>query len=575
MTQPVAYTRVFDFTGYQASSPSTPLPGNQVDAELNAVKLTLTQVLANLAIIQRDDTLLGNNTVHPDAFTVASLALISGSAGWNPKGAWVTATGYVLKDFVSQGGANYVCVVPHTSGTFATDLAAGKWQAVLNISSANAILRDGTAAPTANIPWGSFKITGLADGTLAQDAVTIKQAQSNTLEWGGISTGAAGNFAVTLSPAPSAYVTGMVVRFQTHQANNAADPVVNVNGLGNKTIKKMGSTALVANDMPNGAIIEAEYDGTNFQILSLIGNTAVLGANTFTGLQTYNLGSSVLANVLISSLAGSALGPTLEIQRAITGGAANLIGTADFTGQSSTSVARTFARLQGKIITATNGAEDGEMEVWTTRGGTMANRLNVGAGLWTPGAAGGDKGTDSINASAVYIGGVAVNVNGAVSGQTLCVFNPLANEPPSANFATLGFRNSHPTLQFDTTTSWAAIFTAVMPQRYSNATGITVLVTWTAASATSGTGGWTAEVERMDSGTDLDSDSFASAQTITASAVPGTSGQPKTTSVAIAKGANMDSVVAGDTFRIRIKRDVANDNAAGNLEIMSVEIRET
>src|SRR6266404_5867194 len=84
--QPIQYNRVYDFTGYQASSPSIPLPGNQVDAELNAIKATTDAIRANLAIIQRDDTLLGNNTVHPDAFTVASQAPIAGSAGWQPRG---------------------------------------------------------------------------------------------------------------------------------------------------------------------------------------------------------------------------------------------------------------------------------------------------------------------------------------------------------------------------------------------------------------------------------------------------------------------------------------------------------
>lgn len=41
---------------------------------------------------------------------------------------WVTATAYVLGDYVVSGSVNYACIVAHTSGTFATDLAAGKWQ---------------------------------------------------------------------------------------------------------------------------------------------------------------------------------------------------------------------------------------------------------------------------------------------------------------------------------------------------------------------------------------------------------------------------------------------------------------
>lgn len=43
--------------------------------------------------------------------------------------AWVTTTGYVVGDFVAESGTTYYCIVAHTSGTFATDLAAGKWRA--------------------------------------------------------------------------------------------------------------------------------------------------------------------------------------------------------------------------------------------------------------------------------------------------------------------------------------------------------------------------------------------------------------------------------------------------------------
>jgi hypothetical protein len=41
--------------------------------------------------------------------------------------AWVTSTSYVINDYVSESGLNYVCLEAHTSGVFATDLAANKW----------------------------------------------------------------------------------------------------------------------------------------------------------------------------------------------------------------------------------------------------------------------------------------------------------------------------------------------------------------------------------------------------------------------------------------------------------------
>lgn len=43
--------------------------------------------------------------------------------------AWLTLTGYVVGNYVTESGTIYYCLVAHTSGTFATDLAAGKWVA--------------------------------------------------------------------------------------------------------------------------------------------------------------------------------------------------------------------------------------------------------------------------------------------------------------------------------------------------------------------------------------------------------------------------------------------------------------
>lgn len=41
--------------------------------------------------------------------------------------AWVTATSYAIGNQRENGGTVYFCLVAHTSGTFATDLAAGRW----------------------------------------------------------------------------------------------------------------------------------------------------------------------------------------------------------------------------------------------------------------------------------------------------------------------------------------------------------------------------------------------------------------------------------------------------------------
>jgi hypothetical protein len=46
----------------------------------------------------------------------------------NTYGAWAASYAYELGDLVTESSAYYRCLVAHTSGTFATDLAAGKWE---------------------------------------------------------------------------------------------------------------------------------------------------------------------------------------------------------------------------------------------------------------------------------------------------------------------------------------------------------------------------------------------------------------------------------------------------------------
>lgn len=154
------------------------------------------------------------------------------------------------------------------------------------------------------------------------------------------------------------------------------------------------------------------------------------------------------------------------------------------------------------------------------------------------------------------------------------VFLPADNEPPVSNFATLDTRNGHLVLDFDDTTGESAIFTGVLPRSYGGS-GLVVEIGYSMTSATSGTCGWLVAIERIgDQQQDVDSDGFASDQTVTAVTVPGTSGNVDVVSVNIANGAGMDSLAAGEHFRIRVARDVANDNATGDAELHWVRVRE-
>jgi hypothetical protein len=52
------------------------------------------------------------------------------------RGAWVTAVTYNTQDIVTINNAYYLCVVVHTSGVFATDLAANRWVLIFSLQAA-------------------------------------------------------------------------------------------------------------------------------------------------------------------------------------------------------------------------------------------------------------------------------------------------------------------------------------------------------------------------------------------------------------------------------------------------------
>lgn len=162
------------------------------------------------------------------------------------------------------------------------------------------------------------------------------------------------------------------------------------------------------------------------------------------------------------------------------------------------------------------------------------------------------------------------------TGETLVVFRAGEQDPtPTSNFASLDTRNGHPVLDFDATTQETAIWSGVLPRHYA-AGGITVYLHWSATTATTGTIGFDVAFERIGDGQqDIDADGFATAQTVTAATVPATSGHVDITNVAVTNGANIDSLAVGEAFRLRVRRDVASDTAAGDAELLAVELKET
>jgi hypothetical protein len=153
--------------------------------------------------------------------------------------------------------------------------------------------------------------------------------------------------------------------------------------------------------------------------------------------------------------------------------------------------------------------------------------------------------------------------------KTYAVFTAEHNQPPATAFATLDTRNSIAVLDFEDTTDESAVFVGIIPEAASLGSGLKIRLHWMATTATSGNVVWDVSLERMT--TDLDSDDFGAIASGTAAA-NGTSGILTVTEITLT---TIDSVTAGDGYRLKVTRDANNgsDTMTGDAELVVCEVR--
>lgn len=195
---------------------------------------------------------------------------------------------------------------PVVTGTTITSTAFNLLTADLATGLSTALTKDGQSTPTANIPMGAFKITGLGAGTAATDAAQYGQLQAGATTIATV-TGT-DTYVGTLTPAIAAYATGNLFSFVAPNTNTGA-ATINLNSLGAKNITKLGSTALAAGDIVSGRVYQIEYDGTRFQLLNPSASTVAsfsAGSTGFTP-STATTGAVTLAGTLATTNGGTGL----------------------------------------------------------------------------------------------------------------------------------------------------------------------------------------------------------------------------------------------------------------------------
>lgn len=191
MSQPTPYVRQTDFPSLPETFSSF---ANGAENEFDAIQVTIRETLSNLALIQKDDGGLTNGIVTLTSLSSDVATFLGGStSAWSLEGPWLTTTAYVVGDVVMESTNTYVCAVAHTSGTFATDLAAGKWILL--------------ALGTTSVPDGAVTTAKLA-------ALAVTDAK---IDSGAVTTDKIGSLAVTTAKIDTGAVT------QAKIADNAVD----------------------------------------------------------------------------------------------------------------------------------------------------------------------------------------------------------------------------------------------------------------------------------------------------------------------------------------------------------------
>jgi hypothetical protein len=154
-----------------------------------------------------------------------------------------------------------------------------------------AITKDGQTTILANIPFSSNKITGLGDGTAAQDAAALHQIQDQDGVWCGTAGGTDDALTVTPTPAVTAYVAGQKFSFVA-ASNNTGAATIAVSGLTTKAIQLDGS-ALAADDIVSGKIYDVVYDGTQFQLNRISSPESLTSSDIGVTVQAYDADTMV------------------------------------------------------------------------------------------------------------------------------------------------------------------------------------------------------------------------------------------------------------------------------------------
>jgi hypothetical protein len=240
------------------------------------------------------------------------------------------------------------------------------------------LAKDGQTVPTANLPMGTYRHTGVGNSAARTDYAATGQAQDGSFTWGGTAGGTADALTLTLTPAITAYAAGQTFRFISSANANTGASTVAISGLAAKAIQS-GGNALTAGQIGVSMVYEITYDGAAFQIsdAKLGGTGDMLKSENLSGLANYttarsNLGLGTAATLTAGTAANNAVQLNASAQLPAVSGAllTNLPNTEDQVARDIAVSAYIKADVAGSDVAGTYGrvfSDDFETDTLATK----------------------------------------------------------------------------------------------------------------------------------------------------------------------------------------------------------------
>lgn len=159
------------------------------------------------------------------------------------------------------------------------------------------LTKDGQNSPTANLPMGGQRHTGVGNAAALTDYASAADVIDNHLTYY-VTTGSSNAYVLTPSPSIGAYAEGQILYFRANHTNTGAS-TLNVNSLGAIAIQTPDGSALAGDEIELGGYYGVIYDANStpdrWVLVSPPSNAPLSGsANTWTADQTIQKGAPSL-----------------------------------------------------------------------------------------------------------------------------------------------------------------------------------------------------------------------------------------------------------------------------------------